>query len=216
MEEKIITILFVDDDSTYVSVIKQSLNHFQDYRFSIIWEPKAEKVIERLKSEPNINILLMDYYLPEINGLEITKRISEENIHLPIIFLTANRDFRAAVEAMKYGAEDYLLKEELRDSLLSRSIVNVFERWHLKKRLSEAETQKMLLQKKTEAIRELVVTMCHEFNNPLAAIKISTAILTRQAIPEEEKKLLESFNINVSKLESQILKLRDLNFEALR
>jgi FixJ family two-component response regulator len=214
MEEKIITILFVDDDSTYVSVIKQSLSHFQDYRFSIIWEPKADKVIERLKSDPHINILLMDYYLPEMNGLEITKRISEENIRLPIIFLTANRDFRAAVEAMKYGAEDYLLKEELRDSLLSRSIVNVYERWHLKKRLSEAETQKMILQKKTEAIKELVVTMCHEFNNPLAAIKISTAILTRQQIPDEEKKLLDNFNINVSKLEKQIIKLRDLNFEA--
>jgi signal transduction histidine kinase len=57
----------------------------------------------------------------------------------------------------------------------------------------------------------LVVTMCHEFNNPLAAIKISADILIRQDLPDEEKKLLTELNRNIALLENQIVKLRDLN-----
>ena len=215
MEDKTITILFVDDDATYVNIIKQSLKQFQDYKFNVLWEQDSENVLTSLKSNPGINLVLMDYYLPASNGLEITRQISEEKICIPVIFLTANRDFRTAVEAMKQGAEDYLLKEDLRDTLLPRTIISVYERWQLRSKVAEAEKQKMLLQKKTEAIKELVVTMCHEFNNPLAAIKISMAIMNRQPIPAEEKSLLDGFNENVAKLELQITKLRDLNFEPL-
>jgi DNA-binding NtrC family response regulator len=213
MEETTINVLLVDDDANYVAIVKQLLTHFQKYKFEVSWEPEGEKVIQRLRSNPSFHIVLMDFFLPDMNGLEITKRIANEKIEIPVVFLTANRDYRSAVEAIRDGAEEYLLKEEIRDTTLPRTIVNVIERWRLKKQIIEAEKQKLLVQKKTEAIKELVVTMCHEFNNPLAAIKISSAILTRQHVNDEEKKLLERFNSSVTMLEQEITKLRDLNYE---
>ena len=212
-DKKTITVLLVDDDATYANVARQYLKQFNGYEFKLIVVPDADSGLDQLRTNREINIILVDYFLPNVSGLEVAKRIADERFELPVIFLTANKDFRAAIEAMKYGAEDYLLKEDLRDTILPRTLLNVYEKWQLKRQLAEAEKQKILVQKRSEAIKELVVTMCHEFNNPLAAIKISTAILTRQSTSSVEKDLIARFNGNVNELEREITKLRDLNFE---
>jgi signal transduction histidine kinase len=56
--------------------------------------------------------------------------------------------------------------------------------------------------------------MCHEFNNPLAAIKISSDILARQQVDGNNKGLLEALNKNINLLEKQIVKLRDFNADS--
>jgi len=213
MDETVIRVLLVDDDSGFVSIVKHVLGPFQGKSFSIEWVNDGEKVIERLKADPAVDLVLMDYYLPHQNGLEITRQISEEGIKIPIVILTANRDFRAAVEALKFGAEDYILKEEITDTVLPRTIINVLERTRLMSQIAKAEKHNLLSYHRNEAERELVVTMCHEFNNPLAAIKISAAILARNQPDGTERELLEKLNQNISALEQQIIKLRDLNTE---
>jgi CheY-like chemotaxis protein len=205
--------LLVDDDSGFVSIIKHVLGPFQGKSFSVEWLNDGEKAIEHLRTDSQFDLILMDYFLPHRTGLEIARQIFEENIKIPIIILTANRDFRAAVEAIKYGAEDYILKEEISDTVLPRTIINVLERTKLKNQIAKAEKHNLLSRHRNEAERELVVTMCHEFNNPLAAIKISAAILARNQHDQEERELLEKLNQNVTSLEQQIIKLRDLNIE---
>lgn len=213
MEENTITILLVDDDPGYGSIVKHRLGPFQNKRFEVIWESQSENALKLLRENKSINLVLMDYYLQEKTGLDVTKQIYEEKIDVPIIFLTSNKDFRAAVEAMKYGVEDYLLKEDIIDTVLPRTILNVLDRVDLKRKIEEVEKRKLLSQKKTEAIQEVVVTICHELNNPLAAIKITTSLLSRQQLSDEETRLLEKLNLNVTSLEQQIKKLRDLNID---
>ena len=215
MDNSTVTILLVDDDAGYATVAKHLLPPFQGKKFNLLWDDSGEKAIERLKNDKSISLVLMDYYLPNSNGLEITKAIFAEHINLPVIFLTANKDFRIAVEALKYGVEDYLIKEDTTETMLPRSILNVLERIQLKKRIGEAEKEKMLSQKKTEAVQEVIVTMCHEFNNPLAAIKISADILSRQSTVDENKQVLTQLNSNITLLEKQIIKLRDIDLNKL-
>ena len=213
MHDKIITILLVDDNAGYASVAKHLLRSFQNTQFNLVWEDSGETALEQLKTNSTIDLILMDYYLPSKNGLEVTKLLFEYKIGIPIIFLTSNKDFRIAVEAMKYGVEEYLVKEDTVDTMLPRTILNVLERIELRNRIYKAEREKLLSQKKAEAIQELVVTMCHEFNNPLAAIKISADILSRQKISEENKQFLSKLNSNIVLLEKQIIKLRDFNLD---
>lgn len=215
MQNNTIPILLVDDDEGFYTILKHILRKFQNKSFEIIWEAKGENVIERLKQNPQIEIILMDYYLPNTTGLELTKLLYDAKLEIPIIFLTSNKDFRTAVEAMKFGAEDYLLKEDATDTVIPRTILNVLERVRLKRQISDAEKNQLLSQSKTDAIQELVVTICHEFNNPLAAIKMSASILSRQKIPQEEKQLIEKIIQDATFLEKQINTLRDLNFEKL-
>ncbi len=155
----------------------------------------------------------MDFYLGEETGLNLIKRIVDESIDVPIIFLTSNKDYRAAVEAMKFGVADYILKDTTMDIALPKSILKVLERVHLQKQREELEKQNFLAAKRTEAIRELVVTLCHEFNNPLAAIKISTAIIQRNTLAPSQKSLIEQLNTNITTLENHLKVLRDVNIE---
>jgi CheY-like chemotaxis protein len=213
METTDIRVLLVDDDTGFGAIIKHLLGPFQGRKFEVTWVNDGDKALDHLREKKPTDLILMDFYLPNRNGLEVARQLIDEGFKLPIIILTANRDFRAAVEALKYGVEDYVLKEEIGDSILPRTILNVLERSRLRQQLEAAEKHNLFSRRRTEAVKELVVTMCHEFNNPLAAIKISAAILGRNQTSREEGDLLNKLNTNISILENQIIKLRDINNE---
>jgi len=208
-----IHLLFVDDDTSYMAVAQHLLSKYQGKKFHISWKQDGAAAVEFLERNPPIDLILIDYYLPEVNGLEVTRAIRGKNIDIPIIFLTSNRDFRLAIEAMKFGVEDYMVKDEAVDSVLPRTIINILERVNLKKQIAEQQKADLIAKKRTDATKELVVTVCHEFNNPLAAIKISTDILLRQTLPEEDKALIKDLDKNIGFVEREITKLRDINFE---
>lgn len=210
-----VNLLFIDDDTSYMAVAQHLLLKYQGKKFNILWKQDGASAIEELLKNPAVDMLLVDYYLPGPNGLEVIKAIRERNIDIPIIFLTSNRDFRLAIEAMKYGVEDYMVKDEAVDSVLPRMIINILERVHLKKKIAQQQKADLIAKKRTDAIKELVVTVCHEFNNPLAAIKISTDILLRQQLPEDEKALIKDLDRNIGLVEGEITKLRDINFEKI-
>jgi DNA-binding NtrC family response regulator len=209
----IINLLFVDDDASYMAVAQHLLSKYQGKRFNILWKQDGPSALAELEKNQSIDMLLIDYYLPEVNGLEVTRQIRERKFTVPIIFLTSNRDFRLAIEAMRYGVEDYMVKEEAVDSVLPRTILNILERVHLKKQIAEQQKSELIAKKRTEAIKELVVAVCHEFNNPLAAIKISTDILLRQQLSNDERHVVKELDGNINIVEEEITKLRDISFD---
>jgi response regulator of citrate/malate metabolism len=181
----------------------------------VTWKQDAASSLVYLAGSPEIDLIVIDYFLPDLNGLQLVQQIRERKIDVPIVFLTSNRDFRLAIEVMKYGVEDYLIKDEAVDSVLPRSILNIVERVRLKRRIAEEQKADLIARKRTDAIKELVVTVCHEFNNPLAAIKISTDILLRQTLNEDETRLVHAIDENINLVEKEISRLRDTNFERL-
>ncbi len=208
-----IHLLFADDDPSYMAVAQHLLGKYQARKFHIVWKKDGPAAIQELESNPSIDLLLIDYYLPDMNGLEAIKAIREKKIGIPIIFLTSNRDFRLAIEAMKFGVEDYVVKDEAVDSVLPRTILNILDRVSLKRTLEERQKADLIAKKRTDAIKELVVTICHEFNNPLAAIKISTDILMRTKLQPNEQELVKQLDRNLAIIEGEINKLRDIKFD---
>lgn len=211
MEKDIISILLVDDDATYVSIARHHLNKYPSKKFNLIWKNNGEDTIKELKTNPNIDLVLIDYFLPDKDGLEIVKEIRKDNIHVPIIFLTTHKNFKIAIEAMKSNVEDYLIKDEAVDTMLPRAIITVLERVKIKQQIEQAEKNRIISEKKAEAIKELIVTICHEFNNPLAAIKISSDILNKQDLDDKSKEILQKLVDNLKKIEKEISTLRDLD-----
>ena len=211
----VINLLFIDDDSSYIAVAQHLLSKYQGKKFNVAWKQDGKSGLEELEKNPDIHLVLIDYYLPEVNGLDVTKSIRERQIEVPIIFLTSNRDFRLAIEALKHGVEDYMVKDDAVDSVLPRTIINIVERVYLKKQIAEKQKTDLIARKRTDAIKELVVTVCHEFNNPLAAMKISTDILLRQKLNKKEKELVTSLDKHIGLIEQEIKKLRDINFEKI-
>lgn len=216
MNNEHINVLLVDDDAAYAALSQHMMDRFPNKKFNIVWKENGDTALQELKTNRNINIVLVDYNIPDKNGLEIIKEIREEKISTPIILLTSSKNFKVAVEAMKYDVEDYLVKEEAVDTLLPRAILAVLERVKIKKQIESAGKEKILSKKKAEAIRELIVTICHEFNNPLAAIKISTDIITRQNISPEIKEILNQLVNKLNVIEKEIATLRDLDISELK
>lgn len=208
-----VNVLFVDNDTSYMAVAHHLLSKYQGKKFNVIWKHDGQSALAELKSNPSIEIVIIDFYLPEKSGLEVTREIREQQIDTPIVFLTSNKDFRLAIEVMKYGVEDYVIKDEAMDTVLPRTIVNSLERVYLKRKIAEQQKAELIAKKRTDAIKELVVTVCHEFNNPLAAIKISTDILLRQQLIPQEKKMVQDLDNNIAIVEKEINKLRDINYD---
>jgi len=214
MIEHPIHVLLIDNDISYAKTAQAHLNKFQGTNFKITWEKTGSGGIERLKGDPTIEAVLVDYYLSELTALEVAKEIRTLKFDVPVVFIASGKDFQLAVEAMKLGVEDFLVKDEIVESVLPRTIINVLNRVHLKKKIAQVEKEKILGQKRNEAIKELVVTICHEFNNPLAAIKISADIISRQKLNPKDRAIIKELDNNIRGIEKEIIKLRDINLPA--
>ncbi|WP_343747515.1 response regulator transcription factor [Fluviicola sp.] len=81
--------------------------------------------LEKLAEDTNVDVVLMDIQMPEMNGIETTRRISERYPHIRVIMLTVLDDEESIFQAILAGANGYLLKDENPKMLLEsiRSIV---------------------------------------------------------------------------------------------
>jgi CheY-like chemotaxis protein len=210
-----IHILMVDDDIAFSRVVRAILQLYQQRTFIITCKDSVESALEEIEQNQDIDLILTDYYFSTSNGLEFCLALDQMDRSIPIIFLTSARDFKLAVEAMKLGVEDYLLKDEVDQAYLPRTILSILDRVLLRKHKLSIEKRIAMAENRAQVIRELVVTVCHEFNNPLAAIKISFDLFQRQTADLIPVEMLKSFEYRFNAIDSEIKQLRDLNFEKI-
>jgi two-component system sensor histidine kinase UhpB len=91
------------------------------------------------------DILLMDLSLPDSSGLKTIKSIVESTVNFPIIVLSGLKDMDAALESVKIGAQDYLLKDELNNDVLNKMINYAIERFSNLNELRKSEERYKLL-----------------------------------------------------------------------
>lgn len=73
-----------------------------------------------LASTEDYDLIVMDILLPEINGIEICRKLREQNIHTPILMLTAKGQISDKVQGLNTGADDYMTKPFAFEELLAR------------------------------------------------------------------------------------------------
>lgn len=131
-ENSKIRILCIDDNEDDFKIIKKSLDMFMKKDVDINWASTWHTGLKELR-ENSYDLLILDYLLPEMNGLEIIKLLHNEEIEIPIIMLTGGGDEHVAVNAMKQGVSDYLIKDDLGTEKLSESVCQVVDLNHFKK-----------------------------------------------------------------------------------
>jgi FixJ family two-component response regulator len=206
-------ILFVDDDAGFARIIQTVFGLFKQRTFIFTWKESVESALIEIAQNQEIDIILTDYYFPTSNGLEFCLQLNQMERSVPIVFLTGAHDFKLAVEAMKLGVEDFLVKDNFDQTHLPRTILSILDRVHLRTHKQAVEKRLIMAEDRAQAIRELVVTVCHEFNNPLAAVKISFDLLQRQNLGTVPQETMKSFESRFNTIDSEIKRLRDLNFE---
>jgi FixJ family two-component response regulator len=109
-------IVFVVDDDISVRESLESLIRFEG------WQPETCASAQEFLARPRALVpscLVLDVSLPDLNGLELQKRIAGDRIDMPIIFITGYGDVPMTVRAMKAGAVEFLTKPFSNDVLLS-------------------------------------------------------------------------------------------------
>lgn len=127
-------ILVVDDEKNYLLVLKTLL---EDSGYTVTALNDPELALTFLE-ESEVDVLVTDMKMPRITGQEVLQNAKKHWPHLPVLIMTAFGSIEGAVEAMKYGAFDYISKPFSNDDLLL-SIHNAAE-------LSKAHRQYRLLQ----------------------------------------------------------------------
>ena len=206
MEDKKIRILLVEDNKDFAKLVQVYLQRFEKDRFEIVWKENYSDTMRELETNQNFNIILMDYFLPGKNGLEITKELKAKKFNIPIVFLTVNKDFELAVDVMKLGVDDYLVKEEISSPVLPKTVISVIEKHRLKDQLIQIE----ITQHRLKAIRETLMGVVGEIERPLAEMKILAQGVREVFTTDQQKNYVKIVGENVNRIIDKLEKLKTL------
>lgn len=133
-------IVIIDDSQEDRETYRRYLLKENRYTYKIFEEEYGEKALELCKLV-NPDAILLDFLLPDIDGLEFLNelKIQSGKTNLPVVMLTGQGNEAIAVQAMKNGAQDYLVKGKTTPESLRLAIDNVVERTALKSLLEQSE-----------------------------------------------------------------------------
>ncbi|CAN1209145.1 hypothetical protein TUMEXPCC7403_02915 [Tumidithrix helvetica PCC 7403] len=149
------TVLIVDDSEDDRFTYSRYLLSDTDYTYRIIETETLEEGLELWRSQ-RPNIVLLDMNLPDGNGLEFLEALSENypTGRSPAILLTGQGDEQTAVQAMKLGAADYLVKGNITATSLVTCVSQVREREMLALQLARSQHQQTVIAEMALRIRQ--------------------------------------------------------------
>ncbi|MBB1194371.1 DNA-binding response regulator [Flavobacterium sp. SOK18b] len=109
-------LLIVEDEAGIIQFLQQGL---EEEGYTVSSAVDGSLAFEKIQKE-NFDLILLDWMLPKMTGLELCKAIRLKNNTTPIIFLTARDTVQETIEGLKAGANDYIKKPFSFDELLER------------------------------------------------------------------------------------------------
>jgi DNA-binding NtrC family response regulator len=104
-DKEVPIVLAIDDENDILSTFRTLLKK----HCTVATAPSGEEGLEKLK-ELKVPLVLLDVRLPGMNGIEVLKKIKKMNPDIEVLLISAHADVKLAVEAIKHGAYDYIIK----------------------------------------------------------------------------------------------------------
>jgi signal transduction histidine kinase len=185
-------ILIVDDDELVIESFEHVFEEFGS-GFTVEKTTDSREAI-RLIENNNYDLIVTDLVMPDVDGIQVLQRAKELQPDTEVILITAYSSYNSAVDAMYFGASDYISKP-----------INTGE---LKSRLTRAISKHDAIVEKKERLVEmerLYYTMAHDFKATILSIKSFSEILSKEYFDrtndDEGRFLLKRINANVSAME---------------
>ena len=224
-----IEVLLFEDDEGQALLTKEAL---EKERFVVEVARTGREGLDRALAHEH-QVYLIDMQLPDIKGIEVLRRIHAIKPGVVAIIVTGHGDEAAAVEAMKLGAYDYIVKSPYMGHLAAIPVVirEGLERCHLKNERAQLQTevweQARLLEERNAELRrvndelkrldqrksDLISVVSHELRTPLATINEFTAILSdgiAGPVTPDQQEYLAIIKANVDRLARIIGNLLDM------
>lgn len=146
-----IQVLIVEDNADQAELMEFMLRRY-DERISVTVVDSGSDCLEKLQSR-HFDVVVLDFNLPRMSGLEVLTTLRKEFYSVPVIFVTGQGDEKTAVQAMKLGAYDYIIKDQDYLQELPKVTAKAVERGRLEAALREWEHKyQMVFQNANDAI----------------------------------------------------------------
>jgi DNA-binding response OmpR family regulator len=192
MSDKVSVLLIEDDQDDFV-IVKDLLETASKEAFKIDWISTYEEGLEALIHSEH-DVCLLDYGLGPVSGLKLLKQAMVGGSTVPVIFLTAYNDLNLDLEAMRSGARDYLVKEEISAALIERSVRYCLEHARadaalrrtqdelerrVEARTSELSAANAAIRKEAERIKLFAYSVIHDLKSPAVGLHGVAELLHR-------------------------------------
>ncbi|MEO5712908.1 MAG: SpoIIE family protein phosphatase [Luteolibacter sp.] len=151
-------ILVIEDNEDDFLLTRNALRRAKRCHFEIEGSPGLAEGMERLRGG-GIDVVLLDLALPDCRGIESFERLNEAFRELPVVVLSGNEDEEIALQTVRMGAQDYLMKGQLDPDNLGRVVSYAYERKQALVRVTaltgELTRRNLLLREELELAHEI-------------------------------------------------------------
>ena len=137
MSQEPLRIFIVEDDVIFARIMSHHLSLNPEYEVEIFSDGKT--LLKNLYKNPTL--ISLDYNLPDMTGLEVLRQIREFNPDLPVVIVSGQQDVATAIELLKKGAYDYILKDQDTKERLWNITKNIRENLKLRQKIADLEEE---------------------------------------------------------------------------
>ena len=200
MKETALQVLLVEDNAGDARLLREMFNKEKPDSFELTHILRMSEAVAHL-AKGGVDIILLDMGLPDGHGLDTVRRAHAAAPGVPLIVITGLDDEALVAEAMKEGAQDYLIKGQIENRALPRALRHAIERHRMQTETDLIRTQQI------EFKDEFLSHVSHELRSPLTAIyQFVTILLDGLAgeVNREQQEYLEIVLRNIKQLQSMI------------
>ena len=200
MMKKALQVLVVEDNAGDARLLREMFSKEKPGSFELTHLLRMSEALLHLE-KGGVDIVLLDMGLPDGHGLDTVRRAQAVAPGVPVIVLTGLDDEALAAEAMKEGAQDYLIKGQIESRALPRALRHAIERHRMQSETDLIRTNQMQFKD------NFLSHVSHELRSPLNAIyQFVTILLDKLAgdLNPEQREYLEIVLRNVKQLQAMI------------
>ncbi|MDX9788485.1 MAG: response regulator [Desulfobacterales bacterium] len=139
-----VNVLLVDDETTFVNVMEKRLKKRQVHVVTAFSGPEA---LQKLAENSTIEVVILDVKMPLMDGIETLSRIKKEHPLVEVIMLTAHATVESAIDGMKLGAFDYLMKPCEVEELIEKAETAAQQKRAQEEKIIEARMREITLRR---------------------------------------------------------------------
>ncbi|MBK7862621.1 MAG: response regulator [Archangiaceae bacterium] len=178
-------VLLIEDEPGYARFLVETLRESGVPAEQVRCAGSLAEALGALQ-QGGFDVALLDLGLPDADGTEAVSELSQQYPGLPLVVLSGLHDLEVALESMRLGAQEYLVKGQAELALLPRAIRYAIER----KRLHDAAVASRAEAERANATKDAFIAMLgHELRNPLTPISIGLTLIRRRGAQGIEREL---------------------------